>query len=244
MNQEVIPYPISVLCLRIERSLFTNYRTSCHGDTDRLDHDHDLYIKPVSVIQPRIILVLIAIIGLAVVLTSFVSRLYAQDSQTDDDIAIVGYRMIGDDAVGPYTIQVQVSPVTPFPGISRFAVRVRDAETGEDISDAIVRIFATPSEKGEKQYSPALNSPFDKVFYLAQLDVEQPGLWAIDVEVESDLGNGATVMSILVSDRSRSAESGAAGQALFAMVTLSFVIGVSWIWYSSKKALKRRDQQR
>ena len=205
-----------------------------------------MYIKPIPVIQPGISLVLGVLIGLVVVLTSSVSPLYAQDSETDDAIAIaiVGYRIIGEDVVGPYTIQVQVSPVTPFPGISRFAVRVRDNVTGEDISDAIVRIFVTPSEKGEKQYSPALNSPFDKVFYLAQLDVEQPGLWAIDVEVESDLGNGATVMSILVSDRSRSAESGAAGQALFAMVTLSFVIGVSWIWYSSKKALKRRDQQR
>jgi len=181
-----------------------------------------------------------------VVLVSSVSPLFAQDSQTDADeaIAIVGYRIIGEDVVGPYTIQVQVSPVTPRPGISRFAVRVRDAESGEDIPDAIVRIFATPSEKGEKQYSPALNSPFDKVFYLAQLDVEHPGLWAVDVEVESELGTGATVMSILVADRSRSAESGAAGQILFAIVTLSFVLGVWWVWYSSKKALKRRDQRR
>jgi hypothetical protein len=179
-----------------------------------------------------------------VVLASSVSPLFAQDSETDEDVAIVGYRIIGEDVVGPYTIQVQVSPVTPRPGISRFAVRVRVAETGEDILDAKVRIFATPSEKGEKQYSPALNSPFDKVFYLAQLDVEHPGLWAIDVEVESELGTVATVMSIQVADRSRSAESGAAGQILFTLVTLSFVLGVTWIWYSSKKALRRRDQQR
>ena len=179
-----------------------------------------------------------------VVLASSVSPLFAQDSETDEAIAIVGYRIIGEDVVGPYTIQVQISPVTPRPGISRFAVRVRDEQTGEDVTDAIVRIFATPSEKGEKQYSPALNSPFDKVFYLAQLDVEHSGVWAIDAEVESELGTGATVMSILVADRNRSAESGAAGQALFALVTLSFIVGVSWVWYSSKKALRRRDQQR
>lgn len=180
---------------------------------------------------------------MAVVLTSFVSPLAAQDSDTEDPTPIVGYRIIGEDVVGPYTIQVQVSPVTPRPGISRFAVRVRDIESGEDVTDAIVRIFATPSEKGEKQYSPALNSPFDKVFYLAQLEIEHSGVWAIDVEVESELGNGATVMSILVADRNRSAESGAAGQALFALVTLSFIVGVSWVWYSSKKALKRRDRK-
>lgn len=182
------------------------------------------------------------LIGLAVVLASSISLLYAQDTQTEE--AIVGYRIIGEDVVGPYTIQAQVSPVAPIPGISRFAVRVRDAVSGEDIPVAIVRIFATPSEKGEKQYSPALNSPFDPVYYLAQLDVDHPGVWAIDIEVESELGTGATVMSILVADRSRSAESWAAGQALFVLVTLSFVVGISWVWYSSKKALKRRDQQR
>ena len=81
------------------------------------------------------------------------------------------------------------------------------------------------------------------MFYLAQLEIEHSGVWAIDVEVESELGNGATVMSILVADRNRSAESGAAGQALFALVTLSFIVGVSWVWYSSKKALKRRDRK-
>ena len=242
MNQEVIPYPISGLCLRIERSLFTKNRTSSHGDTDPQAYDSDLYIKPIHLFQPRVSLALGALIVLVIVFASSVSPLHAQDSETDD--AIVGYRIIGEDVVGPYTIQAQVSPVTPRPGISRFAVRVRDTETGEDIPDAIVRIFATPSEKGEKQYSPALNSPFDPVYYLAQLEVEHPGLWAIDIEVESDLGNGATVMSIMVADRSRSAESGAAGQALFALVTLSFIVGVSWVWYSSRKALKRRDQQR
>lgn len=240
MNQEVIPYPISVLYVRIERSLFTNYRTSRLGDARRRVYDPDLNIKLVPVFQPRTIFALGALIGLVLVLASSVSPLYAQDTETEE--AIVGYRIIGQDVVGAYTIQVQVSPVAPIPGISRFAVRVRDNASGEDIPNAIVRIFATPSEKGEKQYSPALNSPFDTVFYLAQLDVEHPGVWAIDVEVESELGDGATVMSILVADRSRSAESGAAGQILFVLVTLSFVVGVSWIWYSSKKALKRRDQ--
>ena len=206
-----------------------------------------MYTKPVLVIHRRTRLALGALIGLAVVLASFVSPspLYAQDGahDTQTDEAIVGYRIIGEDVAGAYTIQVQVSPVAPIPGISRFAVRVRETASGEDIPDAIVRIFATPSEKGEKQYSPALNSPFDTVYYLAQLEVEHPGVWAIDVEVESEFGNGATVMSILVADRSRSAESGAAGQALFALVSLSFIVGISWVWYSSKKALKRRDQQ-
>jgi hypothetical protein len=118
---------------------------------------------------------------------------------------------------------------------------VRDTATGEDVDDAFVRVFGTPSEKGERQYSPALNSPVDPVYYLSQLDLEHPGLWAIDVEVESPLGTGTIVMSIQIVERGRTGNGWAT--ALFVLVLLSFVFGISWVWYSSKQALKRRDQQ-
>jgi hypothetical protein len=136
---------------------------------------------------------------------------------------------------------LQVSPVAPIRGTTRFAVRVRDAETGEDIDGATIRVFGTPAEKGKKQYTPALNSPFDPVYYLAQLDLEDAGLWAIDIEVDSELGSGITVMSIQVAERGRTSTAG--GNVLFVLISLSFVAGIGWVWYSSKKALKRRDQQ-
>ena len=122
-------------------------------------------------------------------------------------------------------------------------MRVRNAATGADIDDALVRVFGTPSEKGERQYSPGLNSPFDPVYYLLQLDLEHAGVWAIDVEVDSELGSGTTVMSIEIENRGRTGESLAWGSALFALVTLAFASGIVWLWYSSKKALKRREEQ-
>jgi hypothetical protein len=184
----------------------------------------------------------IAAFALSVLTIGFssISLVQAQDQENEP---IVGYRIIGEETAGPYTVEVQVSPPAPYAGIVRFAVRVRDTETGEDVEDAIVRVFVTPSEKGEKQYSPGLNSPVDPVYYLSQLDADYPGLWAVDVEVESELGEGSTVMSIQVGDRGRGGDGNAGGQALFALVTLSFVIGIGWVWYQSKKALKRRDQQ-
>jgi hypothetical protein len=178
-------------------------------------------------------------IALALVAVSLISptKVHAQDSE-----AIPGFRIVGEAVAGPHTIELQVSPEEPIAAIVRFAVRVRDAATGEDIDDALVRVFATPSEKGERQFSPALNSPADPVYYLAQLDVDFEGIWAIDVEVESALGNGSTVMSIEVESRGRSATGNGWGQALFALVSLSFAVGIGWLVYSSKKALKRRDQ--
>ena len=161
-----------------------------------------------------------------------------------DNEEIVGYTIVGEDPVGPHTVQLQVSPVSPIVGTSRFAIRVRDKVTGVDVDNAFVRVYATPSEKGKKQYSPALNSPFDPIFYLAQLDLEHAGVWAIDVEVDSELGSGRTVMSIHVQPRQRSGVGNDWGSGLFILVTLAFVLGISWVAYSSKKALRQRAEQK
>ena len=161
----------------------------------------------------------------------------------DDAEQITGYVFLGEEVAGPHIVQIQVSPAAPTEGILRFAVRVRELETGEDIDDAIVRIFGTPSEQGEKQYSPALNSPFDPVFYLAQLEFGSAGIWAVDIEVESEFGFGTTVLSLRVNSRTRGAAGSGWGTVLYAISSLAFVSGGLWLWYSSNKARRRQNRQ-
>jgi hypothetical protein len=198
----------------------------------------DLNMNTTSLIKPNHLLAVLA----GMLIASFV--VFAPVlAQGDAEEPIPGYRILGESEAGPHTIQLQVSPVAPIQGISRFAVRIRDTATGEDVNDAKVSILAAPSEKGEAQYSLVLNSPADITYYLAQLDMETSGVWAVEVIAESDLGAGTTIMSVLVSDRARSGTGNGWGQALFALVSLSFVVGIGWVWYQSKQALKRRDQQ-
>ena len=173
---------------------------------------------------------------LAVPISLLFFPVFANAQDTEE---IVGYEILGEDLAGRYAIQVQVSPGSPIVGTTRFAVRIRDSDTGDDIDDAIVRIFGTPAEKGEKQYSPALNSPFDPVFYLAQLDFEHAGLWAIDVEIETELGAAVTVMSLQVVPRARSGTGNRWGTSLFSLVSLALVAGVTWLWYSSIRSRER-----
>ncbi|MEK9675428.1 MAG: hypothetical protein VW271_02655 [Chloroflexota bacterium] len=163
--------------------------------------------------------------------------------QAQEEEPIVGYAILGEDIAGPYSIQVQVSPPNPIVGITRVAVRVRDAETDEDLPEVFVRVFGTPADEGERQYSPALNSPADRTFYLSQLDLETAGQWALDVEVESDLGQGSTVMPVIVQSRVRSGSGNGWGTALFVLISLSFVGGALWLWYSSKQALREREER-
>ncbi len=161
-----------------------------------------------------------------------------------DDEPIVGYRILGESQGGPHTIQLQVSPPAPILGISRFAVRVKDTATGKIIENAKIAVLASPAEHGEAQYTLALNSPVDPVYYLSQLKLETSGIWAVEVSAESDLGSGTTVMSVLVNDRARSGTGNVWGQALFILITLAFASGIFWLWYSSRKALRQRNQQK
>ncbi len=187
-------------------------------------------------------LTLIRLIGMLTIL-SFITLVSTVSVSAQSDERINGYRILGDTVAGPFKVQLQVSPAAPITGTSRFAVRVRDAVTGEDIDDAKVRIFGTPSEEGEIQFTLALNSPFDPIYYLSQMDMENAGPWAIDVQVESDLGQGSTIMTVQVNSRERDGTGGVWGSALFGLVILSFAAGITWLWYSSKKALRRREQQ-
>ncbi|MDA1281235.1 MAG: hypothetical protein O2921_01195 [Chloroflexi bacterium] len=176
--------------------------------------------------------------------TSFTALSLVAQAQAQQEEAIVGYRILGESQAGSHMIQLQVSPVTPIVGTSRFAVRIRDAATGEDITDAKVTLLGAPAEHGEAQYTLVLNSPVDPIFYLSQLDLETEGLWALEVGVATELGTGTTVMTVQVDSRGRDGTGNGWGTALFSLISLSFVAGIGWVWYSSKKALKRRDQLR
>lgn len=240
----------SLLAVRAECALRrTGFCGACRRVDSHTKWPHkivnlNLNIKPFQSRRPLALFSALVAITFVLLISPAIVR--AQDGAQDgtqDSEAIVGYVILGEETAGPHTVQVQVSPAAPRAGISRFAVRVRDSKTGQDIDDAIVRIFGTPSERGEKQYSPALNSPFDPVFYLAQLELEHAGVWAIDIEIESGLGIGTTVLSLPVGSRTRSATGTGWGTALFLLVTLAFVGGASWLWYSSKKGRQRQVRQ-
>jgi len=209
----------------------------CHGSgSKRSPGITGINLEIISRLSRRQIALFFAFAVTALTLLLSPVAALAQDGDQDGNEQIIDYVILGEETAGPHLIQVQVSPGNPQVGIVRIAVRIRDPRTGEDIDDAIVRVFGTPSERGEKQYTPALNSPFDPIFYLAQLELENAGIWAIDVEVDSELGSGVTVLSLRMNPRIRGITGSGWGTALFALVSFVFVGGATWLWYSSKKA--------
>jgi hypothetical protein len=230
-------------CGRIGCSLFTKTKIGAQHPTIQLRFDTSAGVQTdLNTIKFPTRLLLAYFSVMFTIAISFYTLSVVAHAQDQNEEPITGYRILGESQAGAHLIQLQVSPVTPIVGTSRFAVRIRDAETGEDIDDANVTLLGSPAEQGEAQYTLVLNSPLDPVFYLSQLDLESSGLWALEVGVETELGTGTTVMSVQVASRGRDGTGNGWGTALFTLVILSFAVGIGWVWYSSRKAIKRRDR--
>lgn len=149
--------------------------------------------------------------------------------------------VIYDDTAGPYSVKITQSPERAIVGTVRLIVEPVDRETGLPVESALVRIFGTPEEEGERQFSPGLNAPSDPSVYFGQLELEEPGVWTIDVEIDADQGRAIAITQATIHERARSGSSTLIGTILFVLVSGAFVGAGLWLWYSSKKARQRRD---
>ncbi len=149
---------------------------------------------------------------------------------------------IADEIVGPYRLIVQQSPERVILGTLSIAVQVHTADGDASVPDAMVRVYGTPSERGARQVAPALNSPADREFYVGRLEVEDTGVWALDVVVEHpDHGSATLTLATEVFDRSRGGSNLLLGTILWVGVSLVFV-GVTW--YLIRKARRTREEIR
>ena len=167
----------------------------------------------------------------------------AQDGGSDL-LSTGPYALIFDGQSGPYNVEIYQSPEDPIVGSLRVVVEPADAETGQPVTDAVVRVFANPREEGERQYSPGLNSPATPNDYMAQLEIEHQGVWDLEFEITGDLGTTTTFVQTFVRARARSGSNTTVGTVLFVLLSAAFAGGGGWLWYSSKKARARKESLR
>ena len=192
---------------------------------------------PLHIVPPTIAIV--GVVTAALLMASGSGRAYAQETvqQPPPGAELV----IFNDTAGPYNVKISQSPARAVVGTIRIVVEATDAETGLPVQDALIRVFGTPPEAGERQYSPALNSPTDRTLYFGQLVLEDAGVWTLDVEIDSPIGRAVAITQTTINGRARTSNGALVGTLLFALVTSGFVGGGVWLWLSSKAARKRRD---
>lgn len=146
------------------------------------------------------------------------------------------YEVVADENVGNYRVIVHQSPARVIIGTLTYAVQVYDRETGANVPDAIIKVYASPSEHGIRQVAPALNSPADREYYVGRLEMEDKGVWAIDVVIEHpELGNEELVLATEVFERARGGSNLVLGTILWVLVSIAFVGVAVYLVRKSKR---------
>ncbi len=147
------------------------------------------------------------------------------------------YVIVADENVGNYRVIVHQSPERVIIGTLTYAVQVHERETDASVPDAIVKVYATPSEHGVRQVAPALNSPADREYYVGRLEMEEKGVWAIDVVVEHpELGEDTLTLATEVFERARGGANLVLGTILWIFVSIAFVGATFYLVRKSKRA--------
>ena len=171
-------------------------------------------------------IILIALVSIFFVVINF-SNVMAED------FTPVGFKNIASEKTGPYKTTLQISPPEPIAGPVKFALIITDSTDGSGVLDAKVQIFAEP-EKGQKQYTPGLNSRKFGNVYIGILELETGGVWTIEAIIESKLGSGNIIVPLQVKERTRSSNS-IPGNILFGAVILVFIFIPVKLWLEARR---------
>ena len=154
------------------------------------------------------------------------------------------YVVASDEVAGNYRVTVHQSPERVIIGTLTYAVQVRLAADDSFVDDAMVRVYGTPSERGARQVAPALNTPDEPDYYLGRLEIEESGVWAIDVVVEHpEHGYANATLAVEVFERSRGGSNLALGTTLWVFVSFAFLGAIAYLLYSARRN-KRKLRER
>ena len=138
---------------------------------------------------------------------------------------------------GPYDINVVSALSNLSLGQARFFITILDVTTGKPVTDARVLVRLKGSLNDTQGWATALYVPGEPDHYEARIVLDTPGTWKVAVEVTSSLGREEIVASTLEIPTTRSYTS---GSIVFAGVFVVLLLGAGYIWWSVRRAQRRR----
>jgi hypothetical protein len=135
-----------------------------------------------------------------------------------------------------YEISVEESTSNLSVGLVKVVVTLRDAATGEVVDDAKVVVRREHETSDERGSAQALNSPVSPERYQARFSLKAPGTWRIWVEVDGRLGRVEVEVLPVEIPVLRSYST---GSFVFIGVFLVLSLGATYLWWSSRKALRQ-----
>ena len=123
-------------------------------------------------------------------------------------------------------------------GSAQFSVTVREAATGQSITDARVQIRTRHLLEGETGWATALSVPARPEEYRARMKLEYPGPWQVSVEVDGPLGRAGTEVGSVTVPEPRQY---VVGTLVFAGVSVALLTITGYLVWSIRRSQRRRE---
>jgi len=140
---------------------------------------------------------------------------------------------------GAYEISVALVQSSLSLGTTLFAITVVEASNGQRVPDARVLLKIRHEAADNEITAIGLNSQVNPDRYDAVVDLDAPGTWRMAVEVDSSLGRVSVEMARLEVPETRKITG---GTFVFIGVFAVLIAGVAYLWWSTKRDRRRRDQ--
>ncbi len=139
---------------------------------------------------------------------------------------------------GAYRITVLADPSRLSLGTVLYTITVVNSENAQPVSDAQVTINTRYEVEDIVGWAAALNRPSNPGIYEATVQLDGAGIWHSSVEVSSSLGRVEVEVPPITIPLPRQTRS---GSLVFLGVFLAILVGVAYLVWSSRKAIKARE---
>ena len=140
--------------------------------------------------------------------------------------------------VGPYRMIVQAIPNPPTQGLLDLHASVKHPNTGTDVEDAIVVVFAQRHESSERGRARFFTPPEYPASYFTQLNLLEEGSWTFIFEVSGPLGEGSAEVVLLVAKQPRSL----AGWLAWAGMSVALLLVLFLAWRNANRMRAARGR--
>ena len=141
---------------------------------------------------------------------------------------------------GPYEIVVSIQPASPMVGTVHITVTPIDAATSEPLTQARITLVAHDGADAPVYQARAVNTPASPKYYDANISFESPGQWTLVVSVVTD-DLGAATVRVPLDVAERPLPPALEGAIMLLVVIGAFVGGAAYLYFSSRRALRRRE---
>ena len=140
---------------------------------------------------------------------------------------------------GGYHIGVLSKPSGLSLGTIDYIVTLNDPQTAAPIADARVLIRAVKAEgKRQEGWANALNTPSNADRYTARVELDEPGVWKMGVEVSGELGHVQVEAPSQVVPKPRQAQSGG---LVFIGAFAAIGLGTAYVIWTIRRTQKKRE---